>query len=141
MPDHISHKSKRDVEDGGEASGWCAAPPALESFCVRYPALSGRANLCRASGAWSGRRGQDRREVPRRRKGRASFGMTTKTETKAKPLNALEADPSLGFGMTTRTEATATANRPAKAGRYRRKYFLADDALAGSFAVGGKAAT
>ena len=25
MPDHI----RRDVEDGGEASGWCAAPPAL----------------------------------------------------------------------------------------------------------------
>jgi hypothetical protein len=60
------YKSKRDVEDGGKASGWCAAPPALESFCVCYPALTGRANLCRASGAGAGRRGRDRREIPRR---------------------------------------------------------------------------
>ena len=31
--------------------------------------------------------------------------------------------------------ATATANGPAKAGRYRRKYFFVDEALAGRFGV------
>src|ERR1700722_8557372 len=36
-----AHKSKRDLEDGGKASGWCAAPPALESFCVCYSQRNG----------------------------------------------------------------------------------------------------
>jgi hypothetical protein len=42
--------------DAGEHFAVCRTYGAQESVCLRYPALTGRANLCRTSGAKKARR-------------------------------------------------------------------------------------